>query len=233
MQYKKEYLKNNTIVLVNDTHRFGTDAFLLSHFCQLKYGQVALDVGSGCGIIPLRWKDLGHKALAIGLEISKEGSELLDEAIKLNNFDNLLSHNGDIKDYKSDILFDLISCNPPYFTSGKHSDNKQKATFRHQITLNEEILAKQAFRLLKDGGKLCICQRPENLAKVIFEFKKQRLEPKRIQFVRHKKNSPLPWLVLVEAMKNAGEGVKILPDLIMENDDGSFTQEVLEIYKKV
>ncbi len=233
MEFQKEYLKNNTAVFINKTHRFGTDAFLLSHFCELKYGQIALDIGTGCGIIPLRWKDNGHKAMAYGLEIDNEGTELLNLAIKENNLDNLKAINADIREFKTDVQFDVISCNPPYFTSGKPKDNEKKASFRHQISLTDFDVAKAAYSLLKDNGKLCICQRPDNLAQIIYDFKKNRLEPKRIRFVRHRKNSEFPWLVLIDARKNAGVGLKILPDLIMENDDGTFTQEILKIYNRI
>ncbi len=233
MEYQKEYLSNGTAVLINETHRFGTDAFLLSDFCDLKYAQTALDIGTGCGIIPLRWKDNGHKGKAYGLEIDKEGTELLNLSIKENKIENLYAINADIREFKTDIQFDVITCNPPYFTSGKPKDNEKKASFRHQISLTDFDVAKAAFALLKDKGRLCICQRPDNLAQIIYDFKVNRLEVKRIRFVRHRKNSPLPWLVLIDARKNAGVGLKVLPDLIMENEDGSLTREILKIYNKI
>ncbi|MDD3429121.1 MAG: SAM-dependent methyltransferase, partial [Oscillospiraceae bacterium] len=60
MEYTTELLAHGTQVCVNKTHRFGTDAMLLSHFCALKRLQAACDFGTGCGIIPLRWRDMGH-----------------------------------------------------------------------------------------------------------------------------------------------------------------------------
>ena len=76
MDYTVETLAHGTKVCINSTHRFGTDAFLLSDFCQVKYAQTALDIGSGCGIIPLRWKDRGHKGMAVALEIDADGTAL-------------------------------------------------------------------------------------------------------------------------------------------------------------
>ncbi len=83
MIYTVETLAKGTKVCINSTHRFGTDAFLLSDFCGLKYAQTALDIGSGCGIIPLRWKDRGHKGTAVALEIDADGTQLLNESIKI------------------------------------------------------------------------------------------------------------------------------------------------------
>lgn len=233
MNYTVEILANGTAVCVNETHRFGTDAFLLSDFCGLKYAQTALDIGSGCGIIPLRWKDRGHKGIAVSLEIDADGTALLNESIKLNNIENLYGVNRDIRRWKTDTKFDVVTCNPPYFTAGKTKDDEKKATFRHQITLTDDDVAAAAFRLLKDNGKLCVCQRPQQLATVIYSMKKHRIEPKVIRFVRQRKDSPHPWLVLVDGRKNGGRFLTVMPDLIMENENGEPSQDILKIYGKI
>lgn len=233
MDYTVETLAHGTKVCINNTHRFGTDAFLLSHFCGVKYGEKALDIGSGCGIIPLRWKDNGHKALAVSLEIDAGGTELLNESIRLNGTENLIGVNADIRSYRSDFLFDVITCNPPYFTSGQTKADRVKATFRHQLTLTDYDVAQAAYRLLKDNGKLCICQRPRRLATVFWAMKQNNIEPKVIRFVRQRKDSPNPWLVLVDGRKNGGRGLTVMPDLIIENENGGFSDEVLRIYGKI
>jgi tRNA1(Val) A37 N6-methylase TrmN6 len=233
MDYTIETLARGTKVCINSTHRFGTDAFLLSDFCGLKYAQTALDIGSGCGIIPLRWKDRGHKGMAVALEIDADGTALTNESIKLNGFDNMLAVNHDIRSWETDMQFDVITCNPPYFTAGKPKDDEKKASFRHQLTLTDNDVAAAAYRLLKDNGKLCICQRPSQLAAVIYAMKSNRIEPKVIRFVRQRKDSPHPWLVLVDGRKNGGVSLTVMPDLIMENDQGGFSEEVLKIYNKI
>ena len=234
MEYTVETLAHGTKVCINNTHRFGTDAFLLSHFAEVKYAQKALDMGTGCGIIPLRWKDMGHKGEAFGLEIDQQGTDLLKESIRLNGYENLTAINGDVRQFKTEKAdFDVITCNPPYFTAGKPKDDEKKASFRHQLTLTDDDVAAAAYRLLRDNGKLCICQRPDQLAQVIFAMKNNRIEPKVIRFVRQRKNSPHPWLVLVDGRKNGGVSLTVMPDLIMENEQGDFSEEVLKIYNKI
>ncbi|MBR6608762.1 MAG: hypothetical protein IKK99_00940 [Oscillospiraceae bacterium] len=61
MNYTVETLAKGTKVCINSTHRFGTDAFLLSDFCGVKYAQTALDIGSGCGIISCAGKTVATK----------------------------------------------------------------------------------------------------------------------------------------------------------------------------
>lgn len=233
MTYTVETLAHGTKVCINQVHRFGTDAFLLSHFCGLKYAQTALDIGSGCGIIPLRWKDNGHKGMAVALEIDRMGTQLFEKSIELNGLDNIQAINADIRTWKSDMQFDVISCNPPYFTAGKPKDDVKKASFRHQLTLTDNDVARAAYRLLKDNGKLCVCQRPSRLASVIYAMKSNRIEPKIIRFVRQRANSVSPWLVLVDGRKNGGTSLTVMPDLIMEDEHGGFSQEILKIYNKI
>lgn len=235
MEYTVETLAHGTKVCINKTHRFGTDAFLLSHFAEVKYAQKAMDIGTGCGIIPLRWKDMGHKGQAFGLEIDPQGTQLLNESIRLNGTQNLTAICADVREFAAEKAdFDVITCNPPYFTAGKPKDDEKKASFRHQLTLTDDDVAKAAYRLLRDNGKLCVCQRPDQLAQVIFAMKSNRIEPKVIRFVRQKKTSPHPWLVLVDGRKNGGKSLTVMPDLIMEADDGSgFSEEIQRIYGKI
>ena len=234
MEYTVETLAHGTKVCINNTHRFGTDAFLLSHFAEVMYARKALDMGTGCGIIPLRWKDMGHKGEAFGLEIDQQGTDLLKESIRLNGYENLTAINGDVREFKTEKAdFDVITCNPPYFTAGKPKDDEKKASFRHQLTLTDDDVAAAAYRLLRDNGKLCICQRPDQLAQVIFAMKSNRIEPKVIRFVRQRKNSPHPWLVLVDGRKNGGKSLTVMPDLFMEDDNGGPSIELQKIYGKI
>ena len=50
-----EPLGNKMHIVVSDSHTFGTDAILLSNFASIKRKDIACDMGTGCGIIPLVW----------------------------------------------------------------------------------------------------------------------------------------------------------------------------------
>lgn len=110
--------------------------------------------------------------------------------------------------------FDLCACNPPYFTAGFQSSNAARATARHETDCTLEDVCACGFRLLKDGGRLALCHRPERLAEVLAVLRAHRLEPKRLAFVKNKAESA-PWLFLVEAQKNRKTGLKIEPDILI------------------
>ena len=71
--------------------------------------------------------------------------------------------------------------------------------------------------------------RSDRLASIMFELKKNKLEPKVLRVVYPKKNKE-PNLVLVEAKKGAKSGLKILKPLILNNEDGTETDELKQIY---
>ena len=110
--------------------------------------------------------------------------------------------------------FDLCACNPPYFTAGFQSSNAARATARHETDCTLEDVCACGFRLLKDGGRLALCHRPERLAEVLAVLRAHRLEPKRLAFVKNRAESA-PWLFLVEAQKNRKTGLKIEPDILI------------------
>ena len=70
-------------------------------------------------------------------------------------------------------------------------------------------VTKVAGRLLKYGGRFCMCHRPERLADVIFEMRKNKIEPKRLTFVNNATDSAEPWLILIEGKKGGHAGLKI------------------------
>ena len=71
-----------------------------------------------------------------------------------------------------------------------------------------------AFHLLKDGGRLALCHRPERLAEVLNVLRAHRLEPKRLAFVKNRADAA-PWLFLVEAQKNRKTGLRVEPDVLI------------------
>lgn len=83
MEYTTEHLAGGTPVCISRTHRFGTDALLLAWFSQPWRQHRAVDLGSGCGIVALRWHDRGHRGPCLAVELQPEGSRLLAESLRL------------------------------------------------------------------------------------------------------------------------------------------------------
>ncbi len=234
---KAEVLTHGTKVYIESPHKFGADALLLAHFCAAKRAQTVCDLGTGCGIIPLRLFDRGHRGKCVAIDIEKAAIELLNKSVSENRAENIIPICMDLRSIKPvnmcknggekqlaqhfyNTQFDVITCNPPYFTGGFVSPVKARANARHEETCTIEDVCKVASFLLKDGGKLCICQRPQRMADIICAMRNAKIEPKRVQFVTAQPHKE-PWLMLIEGQKNSAPGLRMLPVLVTENPDGT------------
>lgn len=93
---------------------------------------------------------------------------------------------------------------------------------------NIDDVCRAAERLLKFGGRLCVCNRPERLSDVLFAMKSNNIEPKRLRFVS-KTASDAPWLFLVEGKKGSKPFMQIEPQLYIRSESG-FSEELQKIY---
>ena len=158
-------------------------------------------------------------------------------SVKLNNLEDKIEIiNKNIKDIKENFeknTFDAIVTNPPYkkIETGKTNERENKYISRHEVTASLEDFIKISFDMLKDKGSLYMVHRPERLAEIIYCLKTNKLEPKKIRFV-HSNTEEEPKLVLIKAVKNAKEFVKIEKPLIVYNKNGKYTEEILKIYNK-
>lgn len=207
-----EKLSENLGVYVNENHKFGTDAILLSRFCDVRKNDNALDLCTGCGIIALHL--LSAKSVT-AIDIQSEAIELLDKTVSKYNISNLSTMCADLCELKlpSDS-FTLITCNPPYKAAGQGiiSENYSEKIARHEILCNINDICEVSSRLLKFGGRLCLCNRTERLSDVIFAMKQHKFEPKRLQFVS-KDSRSAPWLFLIEGKKGAKPFLNIMPQI--------------------
>lgn len=215
-----EILDHGTKVQTGPGGTFGTDALLLARFLQPKPGVPAVDLCSGCGIVSLAWHDAGHRGRCLALEIDPGAHALCAAAVAENGPDaaHILPVQADLRDYAltgpEKNSYAVVACNPPYFTGGFRSADPRRAAARHDVLCTTADVAACAARLLQSGGKLALCQRPEQMAAVFAALCAAGLEPKRVQLVRAAPDKA-PWLFLVEAQKDRRPGLRWEPDLIV------------------
>lgn len=217
---------------------FGIDAVLLSDFAkEIKNNSKVLDLGTGTGILPILLCGKTNLNKIYGIEIQKEVAAMAGRSVKLNNLENRIEIvNKNIKDIENIFeknFFDAIVTNPPYkkINTGEKNEKENKLISRHEITASLDDFIKISFNLLKDKGSFYMVHRPERLAEIIYKLKQNKLEPKIIKFVYSNIKSE-PKLVLIKAVKNAKEFLKIEKPLFVYKEDGNYTDEILKIYNK-
>lgn len=230
---KKEPLGKNFFVNVTPHHTFGTDAVVLSSFAKAKAKDKLVDLGTGCGIIPLLMLRDGLLKNAIGIDISEEAAFLANKTKEELELENFTVINSDLKDLKGKVEFGchtLITCNPPYKANGAGLKNPDRveSVARHEVECTLEDIISVSSRLLQTSGRLCMCHRPERLAELMSLMSEYKIEPKRLRLVVQRKGEE-PWLVLVEGRRCGNKGLRIEPTLYIE-ENGDFSPEMIEIY---
>lgn len=231
--------KNRKIYQDTDCFSFSLDSVMLANFATIRLrDKLICDLGCGNGVIPLILSLRTNKNI-VGVELQKKLSDMAVKSVNLNNLSEQIKIiNMNMKDFVNSEYFesfDIITCNPPYFKvndKNYFNDSYEKMIARHEIEINLSELLLVVNKLLKNNGNFVIVHRPERLMEILFEFKKNHIEPKRIQFV-HEKLSKGSTLVLIEGQKNGNEGLKIENPIIMYNEDGSITDDYALLQEEV
>lgn len=210
---------------------------MIPRFCVLKNNMKIIDFCTGNAPIPMILSTLTDSNI-IGVELKKEIYNLAVQSVKINNLeDRITLLNMNVLDifnvYETDS-FDLITCNPPYFRVNEFSNlnnNMIKSIARHEIEIKLEDICRISKKLLKNNGSLVLVHRTDRLSEIINMLLKYNLQPKRIRFL-YPKELENSNLVLIDARKNGNIGLKVLPPLICHNMDGSYTKEVLDMFRR-
>lgn len=228
-----EYIGEKLQLIVSKAHTFGTDALLLASFASPNKNSLSCDFGTGCGIIPFYWlrENLCRQIYAI--EIQQKGYNQLIRSISINSIDKIKPFNCDLREIPTEIpkgKFDVITMNPPYTKEncGIVSEIESDKIARHGVMCSLDDVCCTASKMLKFGGKLCMCLRPERLFELTGAMQKFNIEPKRLRFVSQK-DGLTPWLVLVEGKLGRKPGVVIEPELHIENSEGGLSAEMIKI----
>jgi tRNA1Val (adenine37-N6)-methyltransferase len=217
-------------------YRFSIDALLLAHFAESGPDDRVVDLGTGCGIVPLilifRKKVKG----ITGVEIQPSLADLARRNAVLNRCASRF------RVWEEDLRrldqrakresFDLVLTNPPYrrVGSGRVNPRTEKAIARHELQTTLEELLRSAHYLLKDKGRLALIYPASRVADLMRELSRYRLEPKRVQFI-HSREEDEARLVLVEALKEGHVQVKVLPPFFLYDSSGKYRPAARELFE--
>ncbi len=216
------------IVQDTDGFKFSLDSVLLANFVTLnKRINNVMDIGCGNGIISILLS-MRTNAKIIGVEIQNESYLNSLESIKINNLNSQITvYNEDIKEFYKSLesdSFDVVVCNPPYFSGDNVSKTISKKIARHSFYLDYNDVILISKKILKNNGIVAIVHRPENLMEILFTMRKNNIEPKKIRFVYPYKGKNAN-ILLVEGMKNGKPGLKIMDPLYVY-ENGEYTEEI-------
>lgn len=139
--------------------KVGTDGVLLGAWVDVTDVRSALDIGTGTGLIALMLAQRLPQATITAVEIESAAAAEATANMQATPWAERLSVvEQSVQDFAraSDVTFDLIVCNPPFFTGGALSPTRGRDTARHTIKLPNGDLLQAARRLLTPRGSLCV-----------------------------------------------------------------------------
>lgn len=229
-----------TCLQSKDGYRFSIDSIILANFIVPVKDDVILDLGTGCGVIPLivgfRWGNIVRSIT--GLETQDSLVALARRNIAINDFGQLCRIiAGDVKTFSQYInreSFTKVICNPPFYRRGTgRTSSSQEALFaRHQISATLEDFVSAAAGAVKNRGNTYFIYPAENLTELVILSKRYRLEPKQVMLVY---SYPDPYknaeLVVIKCLKNGGSGVEIMPPLyVFKEKNGDYSADMKRYY---
>ena len=204
-------INNLKIIQNNEEFKYGTDAVILAKFAKIRKNAKVLDLCTGSGIVPILLGGLKEPVSVTGVEDFSHIADMAKRSVALNNLEKKITIlNEDVKNichYVKMESFDHVTVNPPYKVAdtGFVNDNSYKTCARHEVLLNLSECVKSAAYALKFGGKLTMVNRIDRLSDVFYEFKLNKIEPKRIMFVTSGKTPAK--IFVVEGIKGGKSGI--------------------------
>ena len=204
-------------------YRFSVDAVLLSQFCRIRKSEKVIDLGTGCGVLPLLLSHTTKAHSFVGVEIQKELAELGKKNVILNHLeDRVLILQRDFRELKDAFppeSFDVVLSNPPYrkYRTGRVNPAMEKAIARHEIKGTLEDLLSIASYLLPPKGRCYLIFPALRTVDLLVVLRSQRLEPKRLQFV-HPRLEEDAKFILSESIKDSGVELRVMDPLILQGD---------------
>jgi tRNA1Val (adenine37-N6)-methyltransferase len=205
-------------------YRFSIDAVLLGQFSRIRKNENVIDLGTGCGILPLLLSQNAKAHSFVGVEIQKELAELANKNVRLNHLeDRVWILQKDFRELKEAFppgSFDVVLSNPPYrkYRTGRVNPAMDKAIARHEITGTLEDLISIASYLLPPKGRCYLIFPALRTVDLLVVLRSQKLEPKRLQFV-HPHVGEEAKFILSESIKDSGVELKVIDPLILPGDE--------------
>jgi tRNA1Val (adenine37-N6)-methyltransferase len=221
-------------------YRYSMDPVILAAQVTSSPGCKIIDIGCGCGIIPLILGFRFKEVHIIGVEIQSELAQLATKNIVANQLsDRIHILNKDIRtttllDIKEGTKegADIIVANPPYKKkgSGRLNPDTQKAIARHEVTLELSDFFASSNRLLKPRGQLLFIFPADRLQDIISGLQSHAFQLDWIRFIHTQKNKPAK-LVLISGLKEGFGTCTVRPPLYIYDKANNPTNEYTAMFK--
>lgn len=194
-----------------------------------------MDLGCGCGVIGLGLI-LANPEKDICVTGLDKYHEMIEHSTRNANSLGLASRfqalEIDISQVNSPRFrpesFDLAVANPPYREPGTGRIPQDKSRLQASVGDIDQLeqFCKATSFVLKKKGKLGVVFLADRIDELLMVMNMHNLIPKRVLPVYGNRTKPAR-VILVEAVKNAGPGLTIMPALILYDETNRLTSQAL------
>ena len=201
-------------------YRFSVDAVLLSQFARVRRNEKVIDLGTGCGVLPLLLSQTTKAHSFVGVEVQEELAACAKKNVILNKVENRISilHRDfrELKEVYPPGSFHIVLSNPPYrkVWTGRVNPSIEKAVARHEIKGTLEDLVSIVSYLLLPKGRVYLIFPAWRTVDLLVALRRENLEPKRMQFVYPRIDEEAKF-VLIESVKESGVELQLMKPLIL------------------
>lgn len=209
--------------------KIGTDGVLLGAWVNVDGAKHVLDIGTGTGIIALMIAQRTEEANIVALDVDQDSCEQASANFKNSPWETRLrAGHQSVQEYSkfSTDTFDLIVCNPPFFTGGTISKSQPKNIVRHTIKLPHGELLRSVSRLLSPEGRFAVILPYIEGLRFIEIAANYNLFANKITEVNPNEGKPIERL-LIDFSKN--QSAVVQDALVIEKERHKYTEEYIAL----
>lgn len=212
--------------------KIGTDGVLLGAWTSVEHNPFSvLDIGSGTGILSLMMAQRSYAEQIEAIEIDDDAYEQCSENFENSPWnDRLFCYHASLLEFVEEVedAFDLIICNPPFYSEDYKTENKSRDLARFNDAMPfKHIIYAVAHLLAEDGLFSIVIPRKEEddfvaLANTI------GLSPSRILHVKGNPDAEVKRSLIEFSYTKKGVEVS---ELIIETDRHNYTEDYINLTK--